>query len=45
MVSKFESLGVAIAAVEETEEEEFLSTVLAILSNSFERIEWWGKNV
>ena len=46
MVSKFESLGVAIAAVEETEEEEFfLSTVLAILSNSFERIEWWGKDV
>ena len=44
MVSKFESLGVAIAAVEETEEE-FLSTVLAILSNSFERIEWWGKDV
>ena len=45
MVSKFVSLGVAIAAVEETEEEEFLSTVLAILSNSFERIEWWGKDV
>ena len=33
-------MGVVIAAVEETEEEEFLSTVLAILSNSFERIEW-----
>ena len=45
MVSKFESLGVAIAAVEETEEEEFLLTVLAILFNSFERIEWWGKDV
>ena len=45
MVSKFVLLGVAIAAVEETEEEEFLSTVLAILSNSFERIEWWGKDV
>ena len=45
MVSKFESSAVVIAAVEETEEEEFLSTVLAMLSNSLERIEWWGKDV
>ena len=45
MVSKFVSLEVVIAVVEETEEEEFLLTVLVILSNSFEKIEWWGKDV
>ena len=45
MVSKFVSSGIVIAAVKETEEENFLSTVLTILSNSFERIQWWGNDV